>query len=229
MPAAIVTQVGQVAAVHDIPLPSRAWTIVITFLFGWFGLIPTVMHSNRSALLGHPTSRYWKAFWVTLIAPAVIAVFLYLALFTALLGGGSLVAGTSGDGDVGSAVVADDGDVVLDDDGDTAGDADTPAVVSVPVDGKLCPQYRETGEFGVAATGNATTSCPFAGAVRDGVRSELSGWSPEAGEMFVVYAYSPVTEKDYTMQCIAGTPIVCTGGVAAIVLVFGDELEVVRN
>lgn len=58
---------------------------------------------------------------------------------------------------------------------------------------------------GELSVGPATT-CPFAENVRAAYEKELGSGSG------IVYAYSPVTEKLYEMQCTAGTPHVCAGG-----------------
>jgi len=58
---------------------------------------------------------------------------------------------------------------------------------------------------GELSVGPATT-CPFAENVRAAYEEELGSGSG------IVYAYSPVTEKLYEMQCTAGTTHVCTGG-----------------
>lgn len=58
---------------------------------------------------------------------------------------------------------------------------------------------------GELSVGPATT-CPFAENVRAAYEEELGSGSG------IVYAYSPVTEKLYEMQCTAGAPHVCTGG-----------------
>lgn len=58
---------------------------------------------------------------------------------------------------------------------------------------------------GELSVGTATT-CPFAENVRAAYEEEIGSGSG------VVYAYSPVTEKLYEMDCTAGTPHVCTGG-----------------
>jgi hypothetical protein len=58
---------------------------------------------------------------------------------------------------------------------------------------------------GELSVGPATT-CPFAENVRAAYEEELGSGSG------IAYAYSPVTEKLYEMQCTAGAPHVCTGG-----------------
>ena len=58
---------------------------------------------------------------------------------------------------------------------------------------------------GELSVGPATT-CPFAENVRTAYQEEVGSGSG------IVYAYSPVTEQLYEMQCTAGTPHVCTGG-----------------
>jgi hypothetical protein len=50
------------------------------------------------------------------------------------------------------------------------------------------------------------TTCPFAENVEAAYFAEVGSGSG------TVIAYSPVTEKTYSMYCTAGTPHVCTGG-----------------
>lgn len=50
------------------------------------------------------------------------------------------------------------------------------------------------------------TTCPFAENVEAAYFAEIGSGSG------TVIAYSPVTEKTYSMYCTAGTPHVCTGG-----------------
>jgi hypothetical protein len=65
-------------------LPSVALTVVITFLFGFFGLIPAAVHANRAKAAGESGGRYWKAFWLTMLANVVIAIGVIIALVLAL-------------------------------------------------------------------------------------------------------------------------------------------------
>lgn len=51
-----------------------------------------------------------------------------------------------------------------------------------------------------------TTTCPFAENVEAAYFAEIGSGSG------TVVAYSPVTERTYSMYCTAGTPHVCTGG-----------------
>lgn len=51
-----------------------------------------------------------------------------------------------------------------------------------------------------------STTCPFAENVEAAYFDEIGSGSG------TVLAYSPVTEKTYSMYCTAGTPHVCTGG-----------------
>ena len=59
---------------------------------------------------------------------------------------------------------------------------------------------------------NAATSCEFAQNVANAIPADASG-------SFVVTATSPVTQKDYAMNCVKGTYTVCSGGVNALVYV----------
>ena len=58
---------------------------------------------------------------------------------------------------------------------------------------------------------NATTSCPFARAVRESFEN--------SGGASVIEAYSPTTARSYTMTCSPGIPTVCRGGNNAVVYI----------
>lgn len=53
-------------------LPGTGLVIVITLLFGLFGLIPAAIRASQAETLGHPGGAYWKAFWFTLLIPVVV-------------------------------------------------------------------------------------------------------------------------------------------------------------
>jgi hypothetical protein len=61
------------------------------------------------------------------------------------------------------------------------------------------------GSCGGELSVNSNTSCPFAQNVENAYYAEVGSGSGE------VVAYSPVTERDYTMSC-SGSPHECTGG-----------------
>ena len=71
-------------------LPSLALTIVITLLFGIFGIIPAAVHAGQANQAGHSGARYWKAFgwtfFVSATASILATVLLYGSMFAALLG-----------------------------------------------------------------------------------------------------------------------------------------------
>lgn len=54
--------------------PSVALTIVITLLFGIFGLIPAATGSSKAAALGYPTGKYWGAFFAVMACWFLLAV-----------------------------------------------------------------------------------------------------------------------------------------------------------
>ncbi|WP_028048990.1 hypothetical protein [Cellulomonas sp. URHD0024] len=58
--------------------PSTAVTILVTLLFGLYGLIPAAITSTNEAVAGRPTNRYWAAFGWTL--GATIAFWSLLAI-----------------------------------------------------------------------------------------------------------------------------------------------------
>ncbi|MCV7278336.1 hypothetical protein H7J88_01585 [Mycolicibacterium flavescens] len=88
-----------------------------------------------------------------------------------------------------------------------------PVRIVLPPGAVVCSESG-SGRFAAAARGNDVTSCPFADAVRDAVRS--------TGESFprTVTAYSPVTHKTYSMRCTGDDLITCRGGNDAVVYVY---------
>ena len=103
-----------------------------------------------------------------------------------------------------------------------------PSIVTVPV----IPSYPRVqipaggqvfgnlgaGPYAYTATGNESTSCPFAVNVQTAYIAAGGNGRP-----VVINAYSPVTNKAYAMSCSGDQPAVCTGGVAAIILLFGGQ------
>ena len=77
-------------AVREPILPSLALTIVITALFGVFGVIPAAVHAGQANAAGHSGARYWKAFgWtfaISVTASVLVTVLMYGAIFAAILG-----------------------------------------------------------------------------------------------------------------------------------------------
>lgn len=90
--------------------------------------------------------------------------------------------------------------------------------VRVP-EGKECARTG-SGPFAAAGTANASTSCPFAINVRDAYVANLNG---AAG---TVRAYSPTTKLWYDMKCSGSQPVLCTGGKAGRVIIYGGDLKV---
>jgi hypothetical protein len=46
-------------------IPSIASTVLVTLIFGIFGLIPASMNTNKARAMGVVTSKYWAAFgWI---------------------------------------------------------------------------------------------------------------------------------------------------------------------
>jgi len=85
--------------------------------------------------------------------------------------------------------------------------------------GKECKRVG-TGPFAAVGTGNKTTTCKFAVNVREAyLKAHPDGSSGS------VKAYSPKTKKNYKLACSGEQPVRCTGGVAAIVLIYGGRLE----
>lgn len=71
--------------------PLSIWiTVLVTFFFGLFGLIPTVIGENQARQVGAPTGKHWKAFGLTILASLLLAL-----LFFMLLGGLAAMAPSS--------------------------------------------------------------------------------------------------------------------------------------
>jgi cyclophilin family peptidyl-prolyl cis-trans isomerase len=74
---------------YQAPAPGISLTIVITVLFGLFGLIPAALAASQARRTGHPENRYWIAFGVSLagsVALYVVVVLAGLALLVSTVG-----------------------------------------------------------------------------------------------------------------------------------------------
>lgn len=89
------------------------------------------------------------------------------------------------------------------------------ASVHLPTTAKICGSLA-SGPYAQVATGNESTSCPFALNVQTAYIQAGGSGAP-----IIINAYSPVTTKWYSMTCSGDQPVTCTGGVAAIVVLFG--------
>ncbi len=67
--------------------PSYWPTILISFFFGIFGLIPAFRHSRMARERGLPTNGYWWSFWLAWLVPYLIAGLLIGVLVLAVRGG----------------------------------------------------------------------------------------------------------------------------------------------
>ena len=86
-------------------------------------------------------------------------------------------------------------------------------------EGKECSRTG-SGPFAASGTANASTSCAFAINVRDAYVNTLNGGSG------TIRAYSPTTKLWYDMQCSGSQPVLCTGGKAGRVIIYGGQLRV---
>ena len=64
--------------------PSYTPTIVVTMLFGVFGLIPAVRHSRMARERGYSASGYWWSFWLPILVPTALVALLVVALVAAV-------------------------------------------------------------------------------------------------------------------------------------------------
>lgn len=60
------------------PVPAITATVLITLFFGFFGLIPTTIHTNRARDAGQQTNKYWKAFGLTFGILLTLGLLLYV-------------------------------------------------------------------------------------------------------------------------------------------------------
>ncbi len=59
--------------------PSVATTVVITLLFGIFGIIPAASNASKATQLGYPSGKYWGAFFLILAGWFVLVARLFSA------------------------------------------------------------------------------------------------------------------------------------------------------
>ncbi len=73
-------------------LPAVTTTVVITILFGFFGLIPASLHTKRAREAGVKTNKYWKAFGWTYgisLATGIALLLIVIAVANASLNNSS--------------------------------------------------------------------------------------------------------------------------------------------
>ena len=215
-------------------LPGVGTTVLVTLFLGLFGLIPATIHTNRAASMGAPTTRYWKAFGWTMVPGALIAVALSAAL---LLGVFGALSGSNPDQYASSTEVLpeapqDDSPFTSAPPGEVPSDPPDTGVaetrnapVVLPSTAGVCAESSGVGPHAAAAVGNAKTSCPFAEAVRSAYDS-----SGASGTTVFVDAFSPVTEKWYTVQCGGEAPVTCTGtaGLDILIFIYSSDAEILR-
>ncbi|MEU7138184.1 protein kinase [Nocardia sp. NPDC046473] len=92
-----------------------------------------------------------------------------------------------------------------------------PTLAPVPATARGCAtKYPPAGRFTYSAIGNGVTSCDFA----EEVRKAYSEGSDADGSRQVT-AFSPATQKNYTMECVTRDGLVtCTGGENAFVYIY---------
>lgn len=86
--------------------------------------------------------------------------------------------------------------------------------------GKECDRPGK-GAFAAVGVANKSTSCGFAKNVRKAYLKKY----PKGGSG-KVKAKSPETKKTYTMTCSGSQPVLCKGGKAARVIIYGGKLKV---
>lgn len=87
--------------------------------------------------------------------------------------------------------------------------ASPPSTTQAPLVQPVAPQGTPCG---ANVSAGANTSCSFALNVADAYLSQGGGTQS-------VVVYSPVTGQNYTMNCVSGVPVVCSGGNNAVVYI----------
>jgi hypothetical protein len=85
----------------------------------------------------------------------------------------------------------------------------------LPADATPCPTTFSDSEFASSAVGTSVTSCAFAESVRRAYINNAGRNRP-----VTVAATSPVTKRSYTMSCVGGQVVRCTGGDNAVVYIY---------
>jgi hypothetical protein len=184
-------------------LPSRALTIVITALFGPFGLIPAYLHGKRAEGMGGSSGRYYTAFGITFGAAAVayvgVAALLLTGVFAAApdVSAGSVpvatAAGTSEPGSQGQG--ADPEQTTAKEGGatDTAlnspGTTWTARQLADLVDPYIDDESQDWSAFDMRSEGGSPIVTIPCGGVN------VHGTSPAATDLMAGGAYSPATAE----------------------------------
>lgn len=215
--------VDQQPAPWSAPPPSVVPTVLITFFFGLFGLIPAIRHSQRAQLLGQPSGRYWGGFAGALVGAALAQVGAVLAviflLIPALLP--TTTAATTAPSNPAPTLPPVSSQPMAPYSPAAAPTTTTPPTtkppVTFPANATPCPATTgQVGGFSASAAGTDVTSCPFAEAVR-----VAYGGQSVRGQTVNIQAYSPVTGRNYTMTCSGSDLVTCTGGNNAVVHLIG--------
>lgn len=92
-----------------------------------------------------------------------------------------------------------------------------PEPVTLPAEAEVCKPVRpQYGPVAYAARGNDVTTCPFSLNVQE-------AYVAAGGVDGTIVAYSPRTEKTYSMACTGTQPAICRGGNNAVVFLFEGE------
>ena len=71
-------------SVYRGPPPSVWPTVLVTFFFGIFGVIPAAIHTSNAREAGRPTNTYWAAFGWTMVTSILLWFLLILVIATSL-------------------------------------------------------------------------------------------------------------------------------------------------
>lgn len=203
--------------------PGIALTVVITFLFGLWGLIPAAMGANRATELRRPSGRYWSAFGLTMLFNVLLVVGAVMAFI--LFTGGSLAALAGLASQQGTTKPAEATPAATPETEMAPAPRQTPAApptyvppqqaepAGFPAYASVCTATSgPAGGFSQSASANSVTSCPFAESVR-----EAYGNQSVRSSTVSVYAYSSVTGRTYLMTCSGSAMVTCRGGNDAVV------------
>lgn len=191
--------------------------MLVTVLFGVWGLIPAILASNRLRQLGRPAGKLWGAFAGSLVASSVAPIIVVAMLFGAPLPFGTTTTRTSAEATYAPPAPSTTSYPVATYRPSTYPPTTTPPTTrppaSFPAGAQACPATNgPVGGLSQSAAGSDVTSCPFAESVR-----QAYGSQPVRDAVVTIQAYSPVTEKSYAMTCSGSGLVSCTGGTNAVV------------
>lgn len=186
-------------------LPTLALTIVITALFGVFGVIPAAVHAGQANQMGQSGARYWKAFgwtlFTTIMVSIALTVLVYGSMLAALFGLSTAVNAPVNTSTYRTAQTYETTYApATSRETSSSGTNTSVAPTTIP------PFPVTTNQCNDWVAVNANTSCEFAQNVA------VAYANTGGGAVILRQVYSPITNKYYDMTCTQSDLVICTGG-----------------